>query len=173
MEFIYKVNANTHEWSETKENLNDGAYSSEFKNTDPFIARQLAFNRAKSYEESFLEALRMDTDHFFNTKNEIYKEFTISVSFIHPNTLEEIQIDIFNPFDNDGFKDRYDFVTINLVIEGLEKELKILREHNLPLENKIKRVLVHYQKETKSIEIIPTEFINKDKIKIKDISEML
>ena len=176
IKFIYRVDVNNDEWSETKTDLKWENYSLDFTSSNPFIAREQAFNHAKSYEENFFEANKMGVEHFFENKNDIYKDFTISVSLIHPETLEEIKIDDFRPMYGDDFKVRYGIILINHVLEALEKELELLKKHNVQLNNKTKKIkVINYPKaKTEStIEVIPTPYINSDEITIPDWEDML
>lgn len=174
MQLVYKVKADTREWSETRLNLKDERFNNEFSNENPLIARQQAFDRAKSFLEIFLEANKAGTESFFDSKNEVYKDFSISVVLIDAESSQEIEIDICEPYDKLGLEDRYDFITLQSVISGLEREVEIYRKNNVSqLRDVIKHVKIISPEGTKTIEIIPTEYINSAVIKLSDESELL
>ncbi|MDQ3190580.1 MAG: hypothetical protein M3Q58_03220 [Bacteroidota bacterium] len=177
MEFIYKVNAGTYEWSEKTDDLKDTEYSNEFKNENPFIARQEAFERAKSYEENFLQAHKIGVGDFFENKNEIYKEFSVTISLVNPDTFEDIEIDIFKPFTEDSLmQERYAYFTMGFILNALEKEVAVLKRHNVDLLNKTQKIKVlnyNQSKETKIIEVVPTEYCSSQEIEIFNIDDFL
>ena len=116
------------------------------------------------------------TDHFFKQKNEIYKDFVVSVILINPENSEEIIIDNYEP-EMEGLIKNSEVNPIRLqeTLTALEKELQTLRKYNVSVNGKTKAIKVFYHstKETKQIEIIPTEYLNMNEIEIMDMGAML
>lgn len=172
MEFTYITKASSRRMSESKEEeVYDDNFEQTFKSSDPFVSREQAFSYAKNYKDVFFEANRAGTDHFFKTKNEIHKDFTVSVMLINPENSEEIVIDNYEPFDLDGLMREIedDPIRLQWTLKALEEELETLRKYNVSVIGKTKaiKVFYHQSQETKLIEIIPTEYLNKNQIEIK------
>lgn len=181
MDFKYIVRAETNEWSETKnvEDLNDQTFFAEFINENPFIAREQAFLRAKSFVENFFEAEKAGTDYFLKLKDGVHKEFIVSISLLINETSEEICLHKVAPFDEDGLQTEFikDAFYLNDVLPGLERELMYLKNKSININlSSTAKLITLFDKttgETRKIEIIPTEFINKERIDIVTIGNLL
>jgi hypothetical protein len=179
MDFKYIVRAETNEWSEIKniEELKDKTFISEFVNQNPFVAREQAFLHAESFVENFFEADKAGGDYFFKSKGDVYKEFVVSVSLLNNGTGEEILIHKNAPFDEEGL--HLEFIKnpfyLSDVLPGLEREAEYLRKQNEDVSFNAIIITLHDQTtdKTRKIEVIPTKFINKERIEIVTIGNLL
>ena len=156
--------------SETENAVQDNVFEQKFSNSNHFIAREQAFSYALNYKDNFFDANRGETEHFFEHNDGIYTDFVITVIFLNPNNSEEIVIDNFEPFYLEGLTERIEENPVRLeqTLNALIQELEVIKKNNVSINNNTKTIKVFYSasNETKHIEIIPTEYLNVDAIKI-------
>jgi hypothetical protein len=175
MTFTYKVEADINRFKQNKEEtFNNESMESEFTDSDPFIAREAAFRKAKSYEDIFNQANSLNIDGFFKLKDGFYSEYNISVYFINPDTKEEIEIhNTKSIHDNQTVlngEETYDPIQTKWILEALNSEFDILKQNNIST-SKAKSIDVTFQPSNEKITyfIFPTEMINTDKLIVTDL----
>lgn len=185
MDFKYIVRAEIEAWSETV-NVDelmemDKSFVEEFTNPNPFIAREQAFLRLKSFEESFWEAERLEVDYFLKSKDDVHKEFKTYVFLLNSETGEEYKIHKNEPSDEELAK--WEFIKNDSYLRGfdgvlpqLEKEFDYLLKNNIDVISKKLQVTLIDETNDEVMEkftIIPTEYINQKEIKLLPMDKWL
>lgn len=136
----------------------------EFTETDPFLARNNAFNNAKSFVDNFESAEKEKTDNFFSIENGWYNKYVIYVIFVNPETKEEIII-----YDTEN--ESLHALNIRIIIRALEQEYNILKNNQIPTTNSLS-VSIRFLPSNEVLQAIvfPTEWINKKEITIQEIT---
>jgi len=175
--YIVKAEINRFNDAEMEKDIeayNTDTYKNEFSDKNPLIARDAAFKRAKSYEESFNDANCYKEDHFFHLKDGWYHEYEISVCFLEPETGKEMEIHNTRSIHDNvsllGGEKTYDPFTIKRILFELQNEFEILKKNNISTAN-LKKLEVTFlpKNEMKIFNIFPTEIINSDKLTVTDV----
>lgn len=124
---IYKVTLTIGTWNdETEEGYDWEKSEKDFFSNNPVEARMAAFNYVENLEGSF-SWKEWNMEHVAvglspKSDNSIYKNYDISIHFVYPDNQE---IEIFSTYPLDSDK----------ILFGLEKEVQILKQYKVDLNN--------------------------------------
>ena len=141
--------------------------TNKFSHSNPLMARNAAFNRSMSNDDFLLDSTP-STELFFQETPNWRKELRKKISFVDPNTKEEIIIH--DSFFVDEKTRTYDELFFRQIIKSLEIEYKVFQKNGIEIIN-TKNIEVTFLPSNIIInaDIIPTPFIQSDKISIQEM----
>lgn len=167
MTYTYNVTLEINRFDINDANIHEQEIkTNKFSHSDPLIARNAAFNRSSSNDDVLVDSTQ-STELFFQDTTNWRKELRKKVSFVDPNT--NVEIILHDTIFVDEKTRTYDELMFIQILNSLKRESEILKKNGI-LTSKNIEVTFLPSNEIIHVNIIPTPFVQTDKISVQEIT---